>query len=216
METCKSTSETFKDCKNYKEVETIIKEGVDPKTKDYSGKNEELYSWMKKNILSDKEIQERSQGVNFEEIYGKNPVEANVLKKLKEIDNNTYKDCNNYEEAMQILQKRRPPAYERLQRNTSPRHPLQDADEATIDRELAERGLAPADIERKRNEEIAAKKEELFKPEAAESPKEAEQSKKTSSRWTEADEAGWPGSKKTPKQEQKKEEVPKEEKQKKA
>jgi hypothetical protein len=181
MEKCKSTSETFKDCKTYEDVKRIIKEGVDPSTRDYSGKNEELYNRMGKNVLSKEQIEKESAERNFEEVFGKQPNKAGVLKKLKE-RSKEYKDANTYEDAMKILEKRRPAAHKRVSEHIDPDHPLQYADDATIDRELAERELSPADLEKAKNKEIEAKKEELFKPEATEKPKKA------SSRWSEEQE----------------------------
>lgn len=191
------SSDIFKG-KTYDEALTILKT-----------ENEPLYKRLQKNVLSAEEIKERSKNVDFEKIYGKNLVEASVLKKLKELKPEVYNKCTTYEEAMQILKDRRPSAYEYIKNNVSPRHPLQDANEETIDKELQERWYGPEDIakqEQAKTEEIAKKKEELFKPEAKPAEKKPEPPKKTAGRWTEADEASRPGSKPTPKKETNKEE----------
>ena len=169
---------------------------------------------MEKKVLSKEQIEKESAERNFEEVFKKQPTKAGVLKTLKE-RSKEYKDANTYEDAMKILEKRRPAAHRRISEHIEPDHPLEHADDATIDKELAERGLSQADLEAAKNKEIEAKKAELLKPEAKATELKQEQPKKASSRWTEADENARPGSKKIIEEPKKTEKPEKQEKEKK-
>lgn len=206
-------SETFKDCETYEDAMKIVKDGKDPNKKDFSGQNPDLHYRMTNHVLSEEKIEEESAKRDFEKVFGKRPTKAGVFKELQK-RSPAYQGAKNYEEAMEILKLKRPPSYKWITEHIDPDHPLQHASDAEIGKDLAERGLSPADLEKEKNEKIAAKKAELLKPGPTSEPVVTKTEKNTSSRWTEEDEAGRWWSKKTVKIEKKVEKESKEPKQK--
>ncbi len=108
-------SDTFKDCKTFDDAMRILKEGLDPKKDDTSGKNPDLYNWLKANALSKDTIEQESEGRDFAKVYGEHPTQAHVLKILKERQPDTYGKCKTYEDAMKIVKLRRAPLHKRLE-----------------------------------------------------------------------------------------------------
>jgi len=132
-------SDTYKDCKTFDDAMRILKEGLDPKKDDTSGKNPDLYNWLKANALSKDTIEKKSEARDFAEVYGEHPTPSEVLKILKERQPDTYQKCKTYEEAMKILETRRAPAHKWIKEH------VQGSDtQKEIDEMLGEVGLKEA------------------------------------------------------------------------
>lgn len=68
-----------------------------------------------------------------------------ILNKLKELEPDIYNDANTYEDAMAILAVRRPPAHKWITEHVVEDHPLRNASDEELDKELKERGFDSKD-----------------------------------------------------------------------
>lgn len=180
-------SDTFKDCKTYEDVLKTIKEGKDPDNKNTDGQSRELYEWLKKNVRSAEEIEKQSEKYNRKKIYGANPDKTMILHKLQELEPTVYKDADTYEKAMEILAVRRPPAHKWITEHVVEDHPLRNASDEELDKELKERGFDDKDKlpkeEEKKEETKKIEKETITPTTEKTKPKKTKEKSEKKSWW---------------------------------